>query len=116
MSVNVLLPAITGLLGALIGSLGSIVTSLVQCRAEHRRERIRLAVQLTIEQHRIWADVDKANGRESQAPVLTLLSYFDTLSEMAAGREISPDLLAKQYGRFMLMRDTLEELRAADPG
>ncbi len=48
--------------------------------------------------------------------MLTLLSYFDTLSEMADGREISPDRLVKQYGRFMQMRDTLEELRAADPG
>jgi hypothetical protein len=116
MSENVLLPAITGLLGALIGSLGSIVTSLFQSRVEHRRERVRLAVQLTIEQHRIWADVDKAKGSESQAPVLTLLSNFDMLSEMTSGHTISPDMLAKQYGRFMEMRDTLEGLRGADPG
>ena len=116
MSENVLLPAITGLLGALIGSLGSIVTSLFQSRAEHRRERVRLAVQLAIEQHRIWADVDKVKGGESQAPVLTLLSYFDMLAEMTSGRTISPDILAEQYGRFMQMRETLEDLRAADPG
>lgn len=116
MSTNVLFPAIAGLLGALIGSLGSVVTSLFQSRAEHRRERVRLAVQLTIEQHRIWADVDKTKGGESQAPVLTLLSYFDTLSELTSGRTISPDILVKQYGRFMRMRETLEDLRAADPG
>jgi hypothetical protein len=50
--VNVWLPAASAIGGALVASLAPIVVGIMNARAEARRERLRLAVQLGIEEHR----------------------------------------------------------------
>jgi hypothetical protein len=51
-SSEIWLPVASALGGALIGSIAPVVVGWIQTRAEARRERLRLAVQLGIEDHK----------------------------------------------------------------
>jgi hypothetical protein len=50
--LNVWIPVLSALAGALIGSVSPVVVGLINARAEGRRERLRLAVQMAIEDHK----------------------------------------------------------------
>ena len=61
--VNIWLPAAAALGGALIGSLAPIVVGVLNARAEARRERLRLAVQLALEDHRHLIETARARAK-----------------------------------------------------
>lgn len=50
--INIWIPAVSALVGALIGSVSPVIVGVVNARAESRRERLRLAVQMAIEDHK----------------------------------------------------------------
>src|SRR5579863_7534514 len=90
-SVNVLVPAAAALAGALIGSLAPIVVGLIQSRAEHKRERMRLVTQLAIEDHKAAIELVKLNRRGAIPPLSTYVAYHaDVLALVAAGKSITP--------------------------
>jgi hypothetical protein len=78
--INVWLPAVAALAGALIGSLSPIVVGLINARAESRRERLRLAVQMTIEDHKHMMEIAKLKAASrgitvGVPPISAVLAY-----------------------------------------
>ena len=69
-----LIPAISALAGALIGSLSSVIVSAIQVRAETKRQLVRLAAEIELEQIKALVATLRANvsvnlGNSSQAIV-----------------------------------------------
>jgi hypothetical protein len=71
-------PVLAALSGALIGSLSSIGTIYIQTRISSRRERIKQAVELAIEDHRAAREVAKMNGagRTVMLPPITAFLHL----------------------------------------
>jgi hypothetical protein len=89
--MNVLVPAFAALAGALIGSLAPVVVGIIQSRAEHKRERMRLAATLAIDDQRAAIEIVKLNGHGSIPPLSTFVAYHaDVLALVAAGKSITP--------------------------
>jgi hypothetical protein len=93
---NVLIPAAAGILGALAGSIAPVIVSLLQQRGEHRRERLRLAVQLAVEENKmILEQIKMQPGNYTVLPMSAQIVYFvDVLDLVARGKEITPDVVA----------------------
>jgi uncharacterized membrane-anchored protein YhcB (DUF1043 family) len=60
--INVWISALSALAGALIGSVSPVVVGLLNARAESRRERLRLAVQMAIDDHKHMMDEARAKS------------------------------------------------------
>jgi hypothetical protein len=91
--MNVLVPAASALVGVLIGSITPIVNGWMQARFEHRRERMRLATQLAIEDYRVAMEKAK-NGRPGTlVPPLSLFVVYHTLllERIASGKQLTPE-------------------------
>lgn len=74
-----LLPLATGFIGALIGSATSVITIYIQNKAQAKRERMKVATQLAIEDHRIAHEAAKGfSGTTAIAPISTYV-YFHAL-------------------------------------
>jgi hypothetical protein len=115
--MNVLVPAIAALAGALIGSLGPMVVGVVQSRAEHKRERMRLATQLGIEDNRVAMERAKLVPGRYEIPPLSLYVVYhaDMLKLVAKGKTITPGDIAKARKRSRALVDATETEQAADP-
>lgn len=85
MEPQIWLPAAAALAGALIGSIAPVVVGLLNAHAEARRERLRLAVQLAIEEHQRMMELAKhrlSTGKSTDiAPLSAILGYHAQLLE-----------------------------------
>jgi hypothetical protein len=114
--MNVLVPAVAALAGAFVGSLGPMVVGIIQSRAEHRRERMRLAAQLAIEDHRAAIEFVKLQGRGSIQPLSTYVAYHaDVLALVATGKSITPEDVVRLRVRSRAVIDAVESAQADDP-
>jgi hypothetical protein len=92
---NILIPAAAGIIGAVVGSISPVVVGLLQQRGEHRRERIRLAVQLAIEADKqtleqIKTQQGTATDTFIVPPLAVNVVYFaGVLDLLAGGKEIT---------------------------
>jgi hypothetical protein len=89
-------PAVSALSGALIGSISPVVAGLLNSRAEARRERLRLAVQLALYDHKhLMEDARvkaKAGARVGVPPVSAVLAYHaEVLETFEASGELTPE-------------------------
>jgi hypothetical protein len=78
--INVWIPVLAALAGALIGSVSPVVVGLVNARAESRRERLRLAVQIAIEDHKHLMAVAREKSLKHRTeigvpPISAVLAY-----------------------------------------
>jgi hypothetical protein len=77
--INVWIPTPSALAGALIGSVSPVVVGLLNARAESRRERLRLAVQMAIEDHKHMMDEARAKAKSGVTvgvpPISAVLAY-----------------------------------------
>jgi hypothetical protein len=82
-------PVLSALAGALIGSLSSIGTIYIQARISSRRERIKQAVELAIEDHRAAREIAKMSnpGRTLMLPPITAFLHYheEVLRALDAG-------------------------------
>jgi hypothetical protein len=115
--MNVLVPAIAALAGALIGSLAPIVVGIMQSQAEQRRERMRLATQLAIEDNRVAMQRAQLQpGRHSIPPLsLYVLYHADMLELLSTGRAVTPEDVRRVRERSRAVMDATEESQAEDP-
>jgi hypothetical protein len=92
---NVLVPAVAALTGALIGSVAPVVVGLINARAESRRERLRLAVQMAIEDHQhMMGEARRKAGtgtRVGVPPISAVLAYHvEVLEQLQKAGSLEP--------------------------
>jgi hypothetical protein len=89
--MSIWVPAISALAGAVVGSIAPIVLGVIQTKAEHRRERMRLATQLAIEDHHANIEIAKINRGKAWIPPLSLrVAYHADLLELLATGKHNP--------------------------
>jgi len=84
--INVWIPVLAALAGALIGSVSPVVVGLVNARAESRRERLRLAVQMAIKDHKDLMAVAREKAQKlgvgiAVPPISAVLAYHVEILE-----------------------------------
>ena len=118
-ATEIWIPAAAALAGAFVGSIAPIFTAVWQGRKERQRERLRLAVELTVEQHRAFMEAAKAHAERYEVSfppmTITLLFTADLLRDMSSDRKISPARLLELRARSRKLHETLREASEADP-
>lgn len=77
------IPLLSGLIGALIGATASIATIIVQSRSQNKRERIKMAAQIAMEDVKISMEIALKSGKRTVIPAPTVyLHYHMKLMEL----------------------------------
>jgi len=114
--MNVLVPAAAALAGAFVGSLGPLVVGIIQARSEHRRERMRLAATLAVDDQRAAIELLKLTRRGSIPPLSAYVAYHaDVLALVARGKSITPEDMIRARERSRAVMDAVEGAQAEDP-
>jgi hypothetical protein len=73
---NTYLPLVTGFGGAILGSLSTVATVFIQLRSQDRRERLRQATSLALEEFKVHIDLAKSDkGRPGVMPISVLCHF-----------------------------------------
>ena len=65
-----------GLLGALIGAGASLATVWIQSNSQAKRDRMRLVIELALEDYKSRLDFGKSSGRPYALPSITLFLHY----------------------------------------
>jgi hypothetical protein len=76
---------------------------------------MRLAVQLAIEQQRMWLEIGKQQKIEFPPLMISLFTFADILADVARDKQITPQRLAQMLQNSTGLRETLQELRDISP-
>ena len=72
------LPIITGFLGAIIGAAASVVTIYLQNSAQNKRDRIKLASELAIEDFKLALKMAETSGKPHTVLPIAVYVHFHT--------------------------------------
>lgn len=87
-----LLSLLAGLIGAIIGASASIITVVVQARIQDRRERVRQATSLAIEDYKIQLEISKrVSGNGKIPPVTLFVDYHMRLAKELEASTLTPE-------------------------
>jgi hypothetical protein len=67
---------IIGVIGAFIGAGASILTIWIQTRSQANRDRMRLVMELALEDYKQTIELARATGRPFNAPPVTLYLHY----------------------------------------
>lgn len=67
---------VAGLLGAIIGAGASIITVWLQTRAQMSRERLRLVMELALEDYKLNIEVARSSGKKVMIPPVTTFLHY----------------------------------------
>jgi len=88
------IPLLSGLIGALIGATASIVTIIVQSRLQDKRERIRMATQMAMDDIKTNVEIALKSGkRASIPPPIVYLHYNIKLMELLEDNKLDSNTL-----------------------
>ena len=80
---EIYVPLASGLAGAVIGALASIAAMWIQARTQDRRERLRHAADLALEDYKFQLDLATKSGKKvSIPPVVLFLHYHIELMDL----------------------------------
>jgi hypothetical protein len=104
--------AVAALLGVAVTSAASIVTLWTRERSERRRERIRLAVQAGIEDHKQAMEMAKLHDSVTEvAPLSGFIHYHAHVLDLLERNQMTPDnlrtLAAEQERLYEVAREVL---------
>ena len=87
MSTEVLIPLISGLVGALVGALSSIVTLWLQLKSQAKRDRLKLASEMARDEHEYHYKIARDKpGNYYLAPVVTYQQFhYRVLEALESG-------------------------------
>ena len=108
---EIYIPLFSGLVGALIGAMASIITIWVQARIQDRREKIRHAADLALEDYKLQIDMANKSGRQASIPpvVLFLHYHLELMNLMEKGR-LTPERLKKLSEKNAEIEDAIDEV------
>ena len=108
---EVYIPLVSGLVGALIGALASIITIWIQSRTQDRRERLRHAAELALEDYKLQLELANKSGKSvSIPPVVIFLHYHSELMELMEKGKVNPENLKKLAERNEQIMGATKEL------
>lgn len=80
---QIYIPLVSGLVGALIGAAASIITVWIQSETLDRREKLRHAAELALEDYKLHLDLAGKTGKEVSIPPVSLyLHYYHGLMDL----------------------------------
>ena len=108
-------PFLAALFGPIIGSLTSVFIVVVQTRSERRRDRIRLAVQAAIEDHkRLFEMAEKTGTDQIIQPLSSYIHYHARILDLLEKGHLTVDALREinkqQHELTKLAEDTFKDL------
>ena len=108
-----LLALLSALGGAIIGSLGTITTVYLQLQAQDRREQVRQAAALALEERKVLMDIAREDKRRLVLPPISLAIsvYLETL-RVLEGKGLSKEAMKKLLERHEELTDYAFELEA----
>ena len=82
MSIDILIPLLSALIGSLIGSLGTIATVFIQTRASKKTEQSKILIQASVEQYKAEIEIlrdrmNRENKNFTTTPLVTHLYALD---------------------------------------
>ena len=93
---EIYIPLISGFVGALIGAFASITTIWIQAKIQDKRERLRHAADLALEDYKLNLDMANNSGEKYSAPPIVLfLHYHLKLMELMEKGDVTPENLKK---------------------
>jgi hypothetical protein len=109
-------PVLAALAGALIGSISSIGTIYVQSKISAKRERMKQAVELAIEDHRAAravTEILRQAGRDVDLPPLTaFLHYHEEILRAYDSGDVTPQVLRRVREKNKAVMDAFESITA----
>jgi hypothetical protein len=85
-----LLPLIVGFLGAIVGAGASIITMHLQNKAQTKREKMKLATELGLEDFKAMYEIAKTSGRPfALYPVACFVHFHSKLLELLEKGELN---------------------------
>jgi hypothetical protein len=111
MSPEVYVPLLSALGGAVIGSAATVLTVWLQLRSQSRRERVRQATELVLNERAMLLEIARKENRGLTLPPasLAITHYLDTLSAIEKGG-YSRDVMRKLDARYTELEDFAFEL------
>lgn len=103
--MNIYIPLVSALVGALIGGAASVITVIVQSHYQNRRELVKQAASLALEDWKTRMSIVVEKGG-SALPLSVFLQYHTKLIELAEQDRITPDSI-------LLLHNEQEDLVAA---
>lgn len=93
--------AVAGLIGAAIGALASVGGLFIQQRVQARHERVRMAVDLAIQDQEKDIELAKHSGRRTLiAPLAAYVMYHLSVLDVLAKGNASKDQIEKLSAQF----------------
>jgi hypothetical protein len=86
---SIYIPLLSALVGALIGSLSSIITIIVQGRNEAKRQRLRMTIELALEEFKIQIANSPPGG--AVLPMSTYLFHALQVAKAMEDGNLSPE-------------------------
>ena len=90
--MNIYVPLISALIGALIGAGASVLTVIVQAHFQNKRELVKEAVALAIEDWKTRLAIVTQKGG-SALPLAVFVQYHTKLIQLAEKGQITPDAI-----------------------
>lgn len=88
-------PLLSALAGAVVGSLSTIVTIIVQGRNESKRQRLRMTMELALEEYK--TQLTNAKPGTSILPMSTYLYHYMQLAKAMEDGDLSPERIKQIY-------------------
>lgn len=108
---QIYIPLISGLVGAVIGAVASIVTVWVQAKTQDRREKIRHAAELALEDYKLQLDLARKSGKQvSIPPVVLFLHYHLGLMDLMENGKLNSDTIKELAEQNIKFSDVIKEL------
>lgn len=105
------IPLLSGFIGALIGAFASIVTIIVQSRVQSKRERIRMAAQIAIEDLKMSIEIASKSGKQTSIqPPTVYLHYHMRLMELLENDCLNTETLRLLTEENRAIIDSLDSL------
>lgn len=109
--MNPYIPLLAALTGTLIGAAATIIAVIVQTHSQSRRERIKDAVALAVQDWKFRADLINERGGKI-LPLAVFVHYHSRLIELAETRELTPQAIKSLSAEQDQLIEAIEQVNA----
>jgi len=111
---QIYIPLFSALFGAVIGAVASIVTVWIQSKTADRRDRLRHAADLALQDYRIQLELAEKSGKRFSAPPVALfLHYHLGLMDLMEKQKLDTSAIKKLAHENAQFMEAIRELNDA---